>query len=220
MRVKRLFRSPSLSAETARRFLHTGANNPTRPANNSDRFRPSTVQFSALFAAKRGFLPQTPAINAPKCARMPRFALALPTFRPARPMKSPPLSARKFGMCTVPGPRGRPRERLFAPLAPDCVPPPSPIAEIPPAKPAAPPFAAVHRPKVSLFAPPRHSLAVRQTRLPSSAFPLRREGVYSPRGDQILKPCKQETAAHSRVNFREIRGPGYQPQNKKKRTLV
>ena len=40
-------------------------------------------------------------------------------------------------------------------------------------------------------------------------------GVCPPRGDQIPGRGLQETAAPSRVNFREIRDPGYSPPNSK-----
>ena len=46
-----------------------------------------------------------------------------------------------------------------------------------------------------------------QTRLPWSAFPLRRGEVCAPRGDQISEIRWLETAAQSHANFREIRAP-------------
>lgn len=104
-------------------------------------------------------------------------------------------------------------------------------------------FPAKSRPRQAasrrVFRPrPRFFRQVRPAHTPPTAFSRRlapgnpREGVFSfpahalvaapahkavaPRGDPILSPPKQETAAHSRVKFREIRGRGYQPSICKK----
>ena len=51
-----------------------------------------------------------------------------------------------------------------------------------------------------------------EVRAERSAFALRQGEVRTPRGDPISVYPEKETAAHSRVNFREIQAPGYQPQ--------
>ena len=170
----------------------------TPPAFSAS-FRPATAPLPALFAVKRGFFAPTPAVpapegrpNAPFCpgaARLlpgpaPEKGPAWPGFAPdpgARAHPWRPGSARVCGF----SPRLRPFFSAVRRLPP---------AETPPAKPAARPGKA--RPWGW------------QTRLPWSAFPLRRGEVCAPRGDQISEIRRLETAAHSRVKFREIRGPG------------
>lgn len=60
----------------------------------------------------------------------------------------------------------------------------------------------------------RSALPLRQgeVRAERSAFTLRQGEVRTPGGDPISVYPGKETAAHSRVNFREIQAPGYQPQ--------
>ena len=82
---------------------------------------------------------------------------------------------------------------------------------------AFPPVVAVCCPKVSQSTPPRHSLGAEDIRLRRSAFALRHGEVCTPRGDQIPVFDILETAGQSRVNFREIRYPGYQTQKQEKR---
>ena len=48
-----------------------------------------------------------------------------------------------------------------------------------------------------------------EVRVERSAFTLRQGDVRTPGGDPISVYPGKETAAHSRVNFREIRAPGY-----------
>ena len=170
----------------------------TPPAFSAS-FRPDTAPLPALFAAKRGFFaPNARRTRPPKGARTPRFAPAPPGFCPPGPGKRPGLARFCPGSRrprTPLTPRKRPRVRLFAPIAPVFsavrrLPP----AETPPAKPAARPAKA--RPWGW------------QTRLPWSAFPLRRGEVCPQGGDQISEIRWLETAAQSREKFREIRGPG------------
>ena len=54
-----------------------------------------------------------------------------------------------------------------------------------------------------------------EVRAERSAFALRQGEVGTPGGDPISVYPGKETAAHSRVNFREIQAPGYQPQKSK-----
>lgn len=63
----------------------------------------------------------------------------------------------------------------------------------------------------------RSALPLRQgeVRAERSAFTLRQGEVQTPGGDPISVYPGKETAAPSRVNFREIRDPGYQPQKAK-----
>ena len=51
-----------------------------------------------------------------------------------------------------------------------------------------------------------------EVRAERSAFALCQGEVRTPGGDPISAYPGKETAAHSRVNFREIQAPGYQPQ--------
>ena len=52
-----------------------------------------------------------------------------------------------------------------------------------------------------------------EVRAERSAFALRQGEVRTPGGDPISVYPGKETAAHSRVNFREIQAPGYKPKN-------
>ena len=88
--------------------------------------------------------------------------------------------------------------------------------------PASPPNAAFRRP-VCHSRPPWGCAAARSpTPLwlqPLPASWLRRVKVCGPRGASIPGCDPQETAAPSRVKFREIGGPGYQAQKQEKRTF-
>ena len=61
----------------------------------------------------------------------------------------------------------------------------------------------------------RSAFALRQgeVRAEGSAFALRQGEVRTPGGDPISVYPGKETAAHSRVKFREIRGPGVCKKN-------
>lgn len=68
----------------------------------------------------------------------------------------------------------------------------------------------------------RSAFALRQgeVRAGRSAFALRQGEVGTPGGDPISVYPGKETAAHSRVNFREIQAPGYQPQKSKSAAVI
>ena len=172
----------------------------TPPAFSAS-FRPATAPLPALFAAKRGFFAPTPAVPAPERRPNAPFCPGAVRLLPGpAPEKGPawPGFAPDPGPRTPLAPRKRPRVRLFAPIAPVFSRRAPPSARRNPARQARRPAKA-------------HPWGW-QTRLPWSAFPLRRGEACAPRGDQISEIRWLETAAHSRVKFREIRGPGYLPQ--------
>ena len=188
-----LFRRKRPKIPRRRRItLHTP---PALPAS----FRPATAPLPALFAAKRGFFAPNARRTRPRRApERPVLPRRRPAFARPAPEKGPawPGFARDPGAAHTPD---APEAPACAAFRPDCarffpavrrLPP----AETPPAKPAARPGKA--RPWGW------------QTRLPWSAFTLRRGEACAPRGDQISEIRRLETAAHFRVKFREIRGPG------------
>lgn len=193
MRVKWLCKAHSVSAQSARRFPEEVRITLHAPQALSASFRPSTAPWPALLRQKGAFLPPMPAKPAPGGRPNASFRPGEAWFCPAAPGKR--RSGSRF--CPGPrrprtplGPRKPPRVRLFCPPAPafaaarrrSLAKPPeeSPAAaEKPPAQPAAQPVAAARRPKVS--PPPRRGTALGlATRLPRSAFPLRREEVCDP----------------------------------------
>lgn len=120
-----------------------------------------------------------------------------PPSRPCRapapaPAKPPPRARRDRLRSRAAPPRANRRRAVRAPAKAS--------RRVPPPAPASPPCAALSR-----FAPSR-------------AVPGRRPSPG--RGDQIPVSLRLETAAPSRVNFREIRGWGYEAQKQKKRLMA
>lgn len=167
-------------------------NNPTRPAS----FRPSTAPLPAFFAAKGGFFAPNARRtrlfarpNAPFCPGSARFLPGgAPGWRPGLPRFCPGPRRRR----TPPGPRkprvcgffARPRPLPPAVRRPNTrglpSPPPKPPRRAPPARPLPPPAA-----RRSARRPAEAQPWGWKPRLPRSAFPLRREEVCDPWGDQI-----------------------------------
>ena len=176
--------------------------NPTHPASFLRQFSPRHSPVARPFRGKKGLFRPNARRTRPRKAperpvlprRRPAFARPGPGKRPAWPGFARDPGARAH----PPAPRKRPRVRLFAPIAPVFSRRAPPSARRNPARQARRPAKA-------------HPWGW-QTRLPWSAFPLRRGEACAPRGDQISEIRWLETAAHSRVKFREIRGPGYLPQ--------
>ena len=118
----------------------------TPPAFSAS-FCPATAPLPALFAAKGGFSPPTPAVPAPEGRPTAPFCPGAARLSPGAPRKEAPAAASKPGARPAPEARKRPRVRLFAPFAPvfSAVrrpnarmlprPPPKPPRRAPPAAP-------------------------------------------------------------------------------------
>ena len=148
-----------------------------------------------------------PAAAAPPAAR--RIWPRVPPRRPARPAAGQPPARRRPAPAAGPlcPHRRRPRFCRAAarprPPSPGGKPPPRPRARRAPRRPAAAPPARKKK-RAARAAPP----AVPAPRPPA-------ERPAPPRGDRIPGRGFEGTAAPSRVNFREIRDPGYRPKNQK-----
>ena len=147
MRAERPLRSPKFFRRNRPKIprrrritLHT-------PPAFSASFRPATAPLPALFAAKGGFSPPTPAVPAPEGRPTAPFCPGAARPSPGAPRKEAPAAASKPGARPAPEVRKRPRVRLFAPFAPvfSAVrrpnarrlprPPPKPPRRAPPAAP-------------------------------------------------------------------------------------
>ena len=170
--------------------------------------------------------PASPVAPAPAprpAARFPAPAAAHPAkFGPARAPSAPPAPGGPFPRAPPPRPPRGPlcaRRGLGAPprrfcARPGCATrrPPAPRV---PGSPGRPPLA---RPR----APSRLCLLRRPAVRPCARAPpvcrcgcARAPPAPAPRGNQIFANGSQETAAPSRVNFREIADRGYCPKNTK-----
>ena len=121
--------------------------NPTHPADDAGPFPAPASPVPALFAAKGGFSPPTPAVPAPEGRPTAPFCPGAARLSPGAPRKEAPAAASKPGARPAPEARKRPRVRLFAPFAPvfSAVrrpnarrlprPPPKPPRRAPPAAP-------------------------------------------------------------------------------------
>lgn len=175
-REKAFSKPPAFSAETARRFPAHGQITLHAPPAFSASFRPSTAPLPAFFAAKRGFF-------APSAARF--LPGARPDGDPACPgfARDPGARAHPWdpGSPRVCGFFARPHPLLPAVRRPNARrlprPPPKPPRRAPPARPLPPPAA-----RRSARRPTEAQPWGWQSRLPRSAFPLRREEVCDPRG--------------------------------------
>lgn len=168
------------------------------------------------------FLPPT----APKCRL---FRPADPALRPENPARSPrysPAGARFSRFLPGSSPRMPPETRPLCAVSRQARPLSSPVARHYPGvrpwfAPAPPPNAAFRRP--ARHSRPSWGCAAARSPAPLGlqpipAFLLRRTKVCGPRGASIPGSDPKETAAPSRVKFREIGGPGYQAQKQEKRT--
>ena len=196
MRAERAFRSPQLFRRNRPKIPCTWPDNPTHAASFSRQFSPQHSPVARLFRGKRGLfcpqrppsppfcpperpvLPQRRPFFCPARARMePRLARFCP--RPRRPRTPPgPLKSRVCGFFARPRPLPPAVRRPNARGLPS--PPPKPPRRAPPARPLPPPAA-----RRSARRPAEAQPWGWQPRLPRSAFPLRREEVCDPWGDQI-----------------------------------
>ncbi len=188
MRAERLFRSPRFSAETGPKMscrcritLHT-------PPEVRRHLRPEKPAARPFCGKKGAFCPQRPPFCPPSASQNAPFFPGPARFAPRRAPKKP-------GFCPNPGALAHPGHPAGAEPCGGSRPVPSaaPARHSPPheKRPVAPKDAlffvrpAVCAPPVAAGHPPWHSRWARQTRLPWSAFPLRRGEVCGPRGDQI-----------------------------------
>ena len=176
--------------------------NPTHPASFLRQFSPRHSPVARPFRGKRGlFAPNARQTRPRRTPDRPVLPRRRPAFSRCAPEKAP-AAAPNPGARNSPGGPETPACAAFCPVCtrrpktpppkprPPSLPRPLPPPEGQPARPAKP-----------------HPWGW-QVRLPWSAFPLRRGEACAPRGDQISEIRLLETAAHSRVKFREIRGPG------------
>ena len=193
MRVKGLFRSPHLFRRNRPKIPCTWPDNPTHAASFSRQFPARTARRPPRLGQKRGLFappaPASPAFCPPERPVLPRRRPFLPGARPDEAPACP-------GFARDPGARAHPRDPrnprvcgFFArlrPLPPALRrpnarrlprPPPKPPRRAPPARPLPPP-AARRSPRRPAKAHPWGWA----TRLPWSAFPLRRGEVCAPRG--------------------------------------